>query len=85
LQEVIIPTMNVSRRCLDGTVQDDEILNQAQLYITTAGYKNTFSYEKLIQLMVRMVTRPKEAFIMGGTWRIPVALGLQSKNFIASI
>ena len=85
LQEVIIPTMNVSRRCLDGTTQEDEVLNQAQLYITTAGYKNTFSYEKLIQLMVRMITKPKEAFIMGGTWRIPVALGLQSKNFITSI
>ena len=85
LQEVIIPTMNVSRKCLDGTFQEEEVLNQAQLYITTAGYKNTFSYEKLIQLMVRMITRPKEAFIMGGTWRIPVALGLQSKNFITSI
>ena len=85
LQEVIIPTMNVSRRCLDGTTQEEEVLNQAQLYITTAGYKNTFSYEKLIQLMVRMITKPKEAFIMGGTWRIPVALGLQSKNFITSI
>lgn len=85
LQEVIIPTMNVSRRCLDGTVQEEEVLNQAQLYITTAGYKNTFSYEKLIQLMVKMIISPKEAFIMGGTWRIPVALGLQSRNFIVSI
>ena len=85
LQEVIIPTMNVSRRCLDGTTQDDEVLNQSQVFITTAGYKNTYSYEKLIQLMVRMVTRPKEAFIMGGTWRIPVIAGLQSKNFINSL
>jgi hypothetical protein len=70
---------------LDGTVQEEEVLNQAQLYITTAGYKSTFSYEKLIQLMVKMIISPKEAFIMGGTWRIPVALGLQSRNFIVSI
>jgi hypothetical protein len=48
LQEVIIPTMNVSRRCKDGTVQEAETLNQSQIYITTAGYKNTYSYEKLI-------------------------------------
>jgi hypothetical protein len=40
--------MNVSRQCLDGTTQEDEVLNQSQLYITTAGYKNTYSYEKLI-------------------------------------
>ena len=85
LQEVLIPTMNVSRRCLDGTTQDDEVLNQSQIYITTAGYKNTFSYEKLIQLLVRMVTHPKQAFIMGGTWRIPVLLGLQNKSFITEL
>ena len=82
LQEVIIPTMNVSRRCLDGTVQEDEVLNQAQIYITTAGYKNSFSYDKLIQLLVRMVMEPDKAFIMGGTYRIPILLGLQPKTFI---
>ena len=85
LQEVIIPTMNVSRRCADGQVREEEVLNQSQLYITTAGYKNTFSYEKLIQLLVRMITEPGKAFIMGGTWRIPVLLGLQPKNFISDL
>ena len=74
--------MNVSRRCLDGTTQEEEVLNQSQLYITTAGYKNSFSYEKLIQLLIRMITSPNKAFVMGGTWRIPVLLGLQSETFI---
>lgn len=82
LQEVIIPTMNVSRRCMDGSVQEEEVLNQSQIYLTTAGYKNTFSYDKLIQLLVRMVTEPDKAFIMGGTWRIPVVQGLQSRTFL---
>jgi hypothetical protein len=48
LQEVLIPMMSISRRCLDGTVQPDEALNKAQLYITTAGFKNSFPYDKLI-------------------------------------
>ena len=78
-------TMNVSRRCMDGSVQEDEMLNQSQLYITTAGYKNTFSYDKLIQLLVRMVIEPDKSFVMGGTWRIPVLLGLQPKNFIEDL
>ena len=52
---------------------------------TTAGYKNTYSYEKLIQLLVRMVVEPDKAFILGGTYRIPVLLGLQPKNFIADL
>lgn len=29
-----------------------------------------------------MVVDPEKAFIMGGTWRIPVLLGLQSETFI---
>lgn len=33
LQQILIPMMNVSRRCLDGTVQETEVLNQSQLYI----------------------------------------------------
>ena len=82
LQEVIIPLMNVSRRCMDGTTQENEVLNQSQLYITTAGYKNSFSYDKLIQTLVQMIIEPEKAFIMGGTWRIPVVSGLQSPNFI---
>ena len=73
--------MNVSRRCMDGNVREDEVLNQSQIFITTAGYKSTYSYEKLIQLLVRMTTR-NDALVMGGTWRIPVVMGLQPKNFI---
>ena len=82
LSEVILPMMAVSRRCADGTTQRDETLNKSQIYITTSGYKNTFSYNKLIQLLVWMITEPEKSFIMGGTWRIPVVAGLQEKTFI---
>lgn len=82
LSEVILPMMNVSRRCADGTTQKDETLNKSQIYITTSGYKNTFSYNKLIQLLVWMITEPEKSFIMGGTWRIPVIAGLQESTFI---
>lgn len=82
LSQVILPTMNVSRQCMDGTTHNEESLNKSQLYITTAGYKNTFSYDKLIQLLVWMVTEPEKAIIMGGTYRIPVLAGLQDPEFI---
>lgn len=85
LQEVIIPTMNVSRRCKSGEVVEEEVINQSQLYITTAGYKSTYSYDKLMQLFVRMIVEPDKAFVMGGTYRIPIALGLQSKTFIEDL
>ena len=85
LNEVLIPMMNVDRRCLDNTVQPTEVLNKSQAYITTAGWKSSFPYEKLITLLVRMVTEPGEAFVMGGTWRIPALVGLVQRNFVQSL
>lgn len=37
---------------MDGTTHPEEQLNKSQLYITTAGFKNTFAYDKLIQLLI---------------------------------
>ena len=85
LSQVIIPTMNISRMCMDGTTHDEETLNKSQIYITTAGYKNTFPYDKLIQLLVWEIIKPQRSIIMGGTWRIPVLIGLQSKSFIQDL
>ena len=82
LQEVLIPMLSISRRCLDGTVQRDEALNKAQLFITTAGYKNSFPYDKLIQTLVKMVTEPGSAFVLGGTYKIPVLTGQYEKTFV---
>ena len=83
LREVIIPTMAISRRCMDGTTQQTETANKSQVFITTAGYKGTFPYERLIGFLVRMVMQPERCFVLGGTWRLPVEVGLQSKTFIA--
>lgn len=43
LNEVIIPTMNVDRRLSDGSRQEDEPVNKSQIYVTTAGWKNSFA------------------------------------------
>ena len=85
LQEILIPTMNISRMCADGTTQMDEILNQSQLYITTAGYKNTFAYQKLISVLVQMIVEPDKGFILGGTYRVPIAFDMLNKNFVSDL
>lgn len=76
LNEVVIPTMNVERRVNGKEVDPDEMLNRSQLYVTSAGYKATFAYEKLIQIYCQMVVNPHEAFAFGGDYRISVAEGL---------
>ena len=85
LSEVIIPTMNISRMCMDGSTHPEEQLNKSQIYITTAGWKNTFPYDKLIQLLVWQIVRPEKSMIIGGTYRIPVLVKLLDKNFIRDL
>lgn len=41
LSQVILPMMNVDRRCMDGTTQPSEVLNKSQLYINIL-YKTLF-------------------------------------------
>lgn len=82
LNEIIIPTMNVNRRLPDGSRHPEEVTNKSQIYVTTAGYKGTFAYRKLIQTLVHSITDPGEAMVMGGTWRIPVLEGLLQRSFI---
>lgn len=85
LSQVVIPTMNVSRQCMDGSTHPEEQLNKSQLYITTAGYKNSFPYDKLIQLLVWQIVKPEKAMVIGGTYRIPVLVGLLDKNFVRDL
>lgn len=85
LSSVILPIMNVSRRCLDGSVHPEEPLNKSQIYVTTAGYKNTFPYDKLMVLLVRMIVDPEKAIVLGGTWRIPVLAGLLDANWLLDL
>ena len=85
LNEVIIPTMNVDRRLADGSRQEDEVINKSQIYVTTAGLKNSFAYEKLIQILIQQITEPGQAIVLGGTWRVPVMEKLLRKSFIEEL
>jgi hypothetical protein len=85
LNEIVIPTTNVARLLADGTRHEEELVNKSQIFITTAGYKNTFAYEKLIELLVESVLNPEEVMIMGGTYKTPVAEGLLSQKFVSEL
>ena len=85
LNEVIIPTMNVDRRLSDGSRVEEETVNKSQIYVTTAGWKNSFAYEKLIQILIQQIIEPAEAVVLGGTWRVPVMEKLLKKSFIEEL
>lgn len=85
LNEVIIPTMNVNRRLPDGTRHEEELVNKSQIFVTTAGWKNSFAYEKLIQTLIQQIIEPEEAIVLGGTWRVPVMEKLLQRSFIEEL
>jgi hypothetical protein len=82
LNEIIIPTTNVDRLLPDGTRHKEEIINKSQIYITTAGWKNSFAYDKLTELLVQSMIEPDKVMVMGGTYETPVAEGLLDEDFV---
>lgn len=52
---------------------------------TTAGYKDSFAYDKLREVFIQSVVTPDEAIVMGGDWRIPVKEGLFAKDYIKNL
>lgn len=82
LNEIVIPTTNVNRLLPDGTRHKEEVVNKSQIYITTAGWKNSFAYQKLIELLIQSLIEPDEVMIIGGTYETPVTEGLLDENFV---
>lgn len=85
LNEVIIPTTNVDRLLPDGSRHKEENVNKSQIYITTAGWKNSFAYDRLIELLVQSVIAPDEVMVIGGTYETPVTEGLLNEDFVEQL
>lgn len=82
LNEVVIPTTNVDRILPDGTHDPNEVVNKSQVYITTAGWRNSFAYSKLLELLVQSVIEPNQTMVLGGTYVTPVVEGLLNEDFV---
>ena len=85
LNEIIIPTTNINRRLPDGSYDPEEVVNKSQTYITTAGWKNSFPYDKLIELFIQSLLDPDLVMVMGGTFDTPVKEGLLDENFVEQL
>ena len=55
LSEVILPTMNISRMCMDGTTQPDETLNKSQIYVNFLVERLTSFYHNFHYLMKEVI------------------------------
>ena len=64
ISEVVLPLLNVSRRLPNGTVNKKEP-NQQAIYMTSAGSKASFAYNKLISVFENSIIDPQASFCFG--------------------
>ena len=84
VNEVYIPLLNEPRKMAKGLINPYEPQSQ-QIYITTAGYQGTFAYDKLIEILCRSVLEPDKYFVLGGSYRIPLSVGLTAQKQIEDV
>lgn len=76
--EVLWPQMNIARREVDGSLNPNEP-SASQIFITTAAERTVFMYQKLIEITINAVLRPKEYFSWGLSYEVPLHYGLLDK------
>ena len=81
INEIILPLLNVDRSMKNQDKNPNEP-QQVQMWISSASDKNTFSYDKTIEMLELSIINPDNAFIWGFDYRIPVQTGLLSKDFL---
>ena len=82
LNEIIIPTTNVDRNLPDGTTDPDEVVNQSQVYITSAGWKNSFAYNKLTEILLNSILFPDMYMVLGGDYKLAILEGAVKEDMV---
>lgn len=81
ISEIILPLLNVNRPMENQDINPKEP-QQGQLWISSASDKNTFAYDKTIELLELAIVNPQNAFVWGFDWQIPVKTGLLSQEYL---
>ena len=84
INEIILPLLNIDRPMANQDKNPYEP-QQVQMWITSASDKNTFCYDKTIELMELAIINPDKVFCWGFDYRVPVYTGLLSKDFLNEI
>lgn len=79
--EVLLPQLNVPRREVDGSLNPEEPVS-SQTFITTAREKTVFMYSKLIECAINAVLNPKDYFVWGLSYEVPLFYGIINKQML---
>ncbi len=84
VNEVLIPMLNRPRAMSNGLINPYEPQSQ-QIYVTTAGFQQTFAHQKLVEVLCRAAIEPDKYFVIGATYRIPLKNGLTSRKQVEDV
>ena len=84
ITEIVLPLLNVNRRTRARIVNPHEP-HQQIINATSAGTKQSYAYEVLIETLEEAVINPNNAFVFGCDYRIPVMHGLLDKKYIQEL
>ncbi len=78
---ILVPTVSKLRNTTAGLLNPYE-MHQMQRYTTSASSKSSYNYEKVIDLLEKMIINPKSAAVMGLDYRVPVIEGIYPSSFV---
>lgn len=81
LNSIVLPLLNVSRPMCNGELNPNEP-HQVQIWISSASDKNTYAYDKTIELLELAIINPKKVSLIGCDYRVPMKCGLLPKDFL---
>ena len=81
INTIVLPLLNVSRHLPDGTTNPKEP-NQQVICATSAWQKTSFAYNRLIDNFEMSIMQPRQAFVFGCDYRVPVLHGLLPKDYV---
>ena len=84
LNNIILPLFNVSRRTLLGKLNPYE-KKQRIIYITSAGDKFSFAYDKMIETLIQSIISPQDAWVFGCSYKVPLMHNLLDENYLNQI
>ena len=79
--EILVPQLNVARREVDGSFNEEEPIS-SQTFITTARERTVFMYQKLIECAINAVLLPKEYYVWGISYEVPLKYGVLNKQIL---
>lgn len=81
INEIILPLLNIDRPMVNQDKNPYEP-QQVQMWISSASDKNTFAYDKTIEMLELSIIFPERVFLWGFDYRVPIKTGLLSADFL---